>query len=199
MKAEILCVGTELLLGDVVNTNAVHIAKGLAAAGINVYYQSVVGDNPQRLKDSIRLAFERSDLIVLTGGLGPTYDDLTKETVAEYFGREMELHQASYDHLLEIFEKFYRGKNLKMTENNVKQAYMPKGAVVFKNNNGTAPGLAVTDGNKTAVLMPGPPRETFTITTGQWAEAKTLKLSCIRAIPGEEEDSIAFPPAADAP
>jgi len=159
MTAEIICVGTELLLGDVVNTNAVHIAKGLASAGINVYYQSVVGDNPQRLKDSIRLAFGRSDLIVMTGGLGPTFDDLTKETVADYFGREMELHQPSYDRLIEIFENYYRGQNKKMTENNIKQAYMPKGAVVFKNMNGTAPGLAVTDGNKTAVLMPGPPRE----------------------------------------
>jgi nicotinamide-nucleotide amidase len=159
MNAEIICVGTELLLGDVVNTNAVHIAKGLAAAGINVYYQSVVGDNPQRLKDSIRLAFKRSDLIVMTGGLGPTYDDLTKETVAEYFGRKMKLHQPSLDHLNEVFNKFYSGQYKKMTENNVKQAYMPRGAVVFDNKNGTAPGLAVTDGNKTAVLMPGPPRE----------------------------------------
>lgn len=159
MNAEIICVGTELLLGDVVNTNAVHIAKGLAAAGINVYYQTVVGDNPQRLKASIRLAFERSDLIVMTGGLGPTYDDLTKETVAEYFGREMELHQPSLDHLNDVFNKFYRNQYKKMTENNVKQAYMPKGAVVFHNQNGTAPGLAVSDGNKTAVLMPGPPRE----------------------------------------
>ncbi len=159
MTAEIICVGTELLLGDVVNTNAVHIAKGLASIGVNLYYQLVVGDNPQRLRDAIHLSFERSDLIILTGGLGPTYDDLTKETVAEYFGREMELHQPSYKHLLEIFEKFNRGQNRKMTENNVKQAYMPKGAVVFENKNGTAPGLAVSDGKKTAVLMPGPPRE----------------------------------------
>lgn len=159
MTAEIICVGTELLLGDVVNTNAVHIAKGLASIGVNLYYQTVVGDNPQRLKDSIRLAFGRSDLIVMTGGLGPTYDDLTKETVAEYFGREMEMHQPSYDHLVQIFENFNRGQNRKMTDNNIKQAYMPKGAVIFENKNGTAPGLAVNDGKKTAVLMPGPPRE----------------------------------------
>ena len=159
MKAEILCVGTELLLGDVVNTNAVHIAKGLASVGINVYCQTVVGDNPQRLKDSIRMAFDRSDLIVMTGGLGPTYDDLTKETVAEYFGREMELHQPSYDRLMVLFEKFNQGRKGKMTENNIKQAYMPKGAIVLENKNGTAPGLVLTDGKKTAVLMPGPPRE----------------------------------------
>lgn len=147
------------MLGDVVNTNAAHIAQGLASNGINVYYQSVVGDNPDRLRDAIRQSFERSDLIVLTGGLGPTYDDLTKETVAEYFGREMELHQPSYERLLVLFEKFYRGQNREMTPNNVKQVYMPKGAVVFENLNGTAPGLAISDGNKTAVLMPGPPRE----------------------------------------
>jgi nicotinamide-nucleotide amidase len=159
MTAEIICVGTELLLGDVVNTNAAHIAKGLASIGVNLYYQLVVGDNPKRLRDAIHLAFARSDLIVMTGGLGPTYDDLTKETVAEYFGREMEMHEPSYKNLLEIFEKFNRGQNRKMTENNIKQAYMPKGAVVFQNQNGTAPGLAVTDGKKTAVLMPGPPRE----------------------------------------
>ena len=159
MTAEILCVGTELLLGDVVNTNAAHIAKGLAAIGVNVYYQSVVGDNPDRLRESIRRSFERCDLIVMTGGLGPTFDDLTKETVAEYFGREMEMHQPSYDRLVEVFEKFYKGQHRQMTPNNIKQAYMPKGAVVFENLNGTAPGLAASDGSKTAVLMPGPPRE----------------------------------------
>lgn len=147
------------MLGDVVNTNAAHIAKGLAAIGVNLYYQSVVGDNPDRLRDSIKQSFERCDLIVLTGGLGPTYDDLTKETVAEYFGCEMEMHQPSYDRLLEVFEKFYRGQKKEMTPNNIKQAYMPKGAVVFDNFNGTAPGLAVSDGKKTAILMPGPPRE----------------------------------------
>lgn len=167
MKAEILCVGTELLLGDVINTNAAHIAKGLAAAGINVYYQSVVGDNPERLKDAIRLAFDRSDLIVMTGGLGPTYDDLTKETVAEYFGKEMQLHQPSYDRLIELFKSFNRGQNRKMTENNIKQAYMPEGAVVFENQNGTAPSLALSGGNKTAVLMPGPPREMVPMFDGQ--------------------------------
>ncbi len=159
MTAEILCVGTELLLGDVVNTNAAHIAKGLAAIGVNLYYQSVVGDNPDRLREAIRQSFERSDLIVMTGGLGPTYDDLTKETVAEYFGLEMEMHQPSYDHLVEVFKNFNKGSGREMTPNNIKQAYMPKGAVVFHNNNGTAPGLAVSGGQKTAILMPGPPRE----------------------------------------
>lgn len=86
MNAEILCVGTELLLGDIVNTNAVYIAKELAKLGIDLYHQSVVGDNPYRLTESIKVAFSRADILIMTGGLGPTYDDLTKETVAKYFG-----------------------------------------------------------------------------------------------------------------
>lgn len=164
------------------NTNAAYIARGLARKGIHVYYQAVVGDNPDRLRESIRQGFERSDLIVLTGGLGPTYDDLTKETVAEYFGREMEMHQPSYDHLIEVAKKFNRGSGREMTPNNLKQAYMPKGAVVFANQNGTAPGLAVTDGVKTAVLMPGPPREMIPMFDNQvlpylTADSKTVLVS----------------------
>ena len=95
MKAEILCVGTELLLGDIVNTNAAYIAKELANLGIDVYNQAVVGDNPDRLKESLEQAFQRNDIVVMTGGLGPTYDDLTKETVAQLFGKKMILHQES--------------------------------------------------------------------------------------------------------
>ena len=155
MVAEILCVGTELLLGEVVNTNSAYIAKGLAANGISVFHHQVVGDNPKRLAQSVKEAFSRSDILILTGGLGPTFDDLTKETIAEYFGLEMEMHQPS----LKRLEEFFAHYNKQMTENNKKQAMMPKGAVVFENENGTAPGLAVTGGGKTAVLMPGPPRE----------------------------------------
>ncbi len=155
MKAEILCVGTELLLGDVVNTNAAYIAGRLAAIGIDVYHHTVVGDNPERLADCLNIAFERAELVIMTGGLGPTYDDLTKETVANYFGLGMELHAES----LKRLEGFFNKRNITMTENNKKQAYMPCGAVVFENNNGTAPGLAVEKNGKTAVLMPGPPRE----------------------------------------
>ncbi len=174
--------GTELLLGDVVNTNAAYIARGLARRGIHVYYQCVVGDNPDRLRESIKQGFKRSDLIVLTGGLGPTYDDLTKETVAGYFGLEMEMHRPSYDHLIEVAKKFNRGSNREMTPNNLKQAYMPKGATVFANQNGTAPGLAVTDGVKTAVLMPGPPREMIPMFDNQvlpylTADSKTVLVS----------------------
>ncbi len=155
MNAEILCVGTELLLGDIVNTNAAYIARELAGAGINVYHQSVVGDNPQRLRESLKLALEQNDCVITTGGLGPTYDDLTKETVADLLGRRMVTHQASLDFIVNFFKKAGRP----MTENNKKQAQMPEGAVVFHNENGTAPGLAVEEGGKIVVLLPGPPRE----------------------------------------
>ncbi|MBQ4061731.1 MAG: competence/damage-inducible protein A [Christensenellaceae bacterium] len=155
MKAEILCVGTEILLGDIVNTNAAYIARELARIGIDLYHQSVVGDNPDRLKESIDLAFSRADLVIMTGGLGPTYDDLTKETVANYFGLKMVMDEKS----LERLEMFFTQRKKAMTENNKKQAMMPEGATVFLNDNGTAPGLAVNKNGKTAVLMPGPPRE----------------------------------------
>ncbi len=155
MKAEILCVGTELLLGDIVNTNAAYIAKELANIGIDVYYQSVVGDNNDRLKSSLNLAFSRADIVILTGGLGPTYDDLTKETVAEYFHKEMQMDEDS----LKGIECFFKKLDRPMTENNKKQAMMPAGATIFPNAHGTAPGLAVSENGKTAILLPGPPSE----------------------------------------
>jgi nicotinamide-nucleotide amidase len=158
MKAEILCVGTELLLGDIINTNASYIARELAALGIEVYHQAVVGDNPGRLQESLGEALDRSDLVVLTGGLGPTYDDLTKETVASFFNREMKLHEESLMRITCFFQRIDRP----MTENNRKQAMMPEGAVIFRNNYGTAPGLAVEGpyhgGDKIVILLPGPPR-----------------------------------------
>ena len=155
MNAEILCVGTELLLGDVVNTNATHIAKGLAQLGVNVYHQSVVGDNAGRLKQALCEAFERSDLVILTGGLGPTYDDLTKETVAAYFGRPMEMRKDCRA----AIEGYFKKTGRVMTKNNRKQAMMPKDAIVLPNAYGTAPGCIVEGGGKAAILMPGPPRE----------------------------------------
>ena len=161
MKAEILCVGTELLLGDIVNTNAAFIAKKLASLGIYCYYQSVVGDNPARLSVSLSESLGRSELIIMTGGLGPTYDDLTKETVARHFGRELELHEHS---LKRIRDRLTRIK-CPITENNLKQAYMPVGAVVFDNDYGTAPALAIEDhiddpaNRRVVIMLPGPPRE----------------------------------------
>lgn len=156
MNAEIICVGTELLLGDVVNTNASDIAKGLANLGINVYYQAVVGDNPERLSFCLKDALSRSDMVILTGGLGPTYDDLTKETVAKYFNRKLVLHQESLDQI----ESYFKATGRVMTENNRKQAMMPEGCIVLFNPNGTAPGCIIEGENgKVAVMMPGPPRE----------------------------------------
>ncbi len=159
MIAEILCVGTELLLGDIVNTNAAYIAKELAALGIDVYHQSVVGDNAKRLADSLALAFLRSDIVILTGGLGPTYDDLTKETVAEYFRLPLETDEETKKSIYDYFAR----RGLTPTKNNDKQALVPKGAVIFKNYAGTAPGMAVSGRGKIAVLLPGPPYEMTTM------------------------------------
>ena len=157
VSAEILCVGTELLLGDIVNTNAAFLSQGLADLGISVYRHTAVGDNPQRLKAALDAALSSSDLVITSGGLGPTYDDLTKETVAEYFGLPMELHPRSLERIQEYFASTGRA----MTENNRKQAMMPRGAHVFDNDYGTAPALAVRDeqANKTVIMLPGPPGE----------------------------------------
>ncbi len=158
--AEILCVGTELLLGDIVNTNAAYLSRELAKLGISVYHQAVVGDHPERLRAALADAFEGhgrppADLVFLSGGLGPTYDDLTKETVAAYFGRDMVMHEPSLARIRDFFERTGRV----MRPNNQKQAMMPTGAVVFPNDYGTAPALAVGDGARTAILLPGPPAE----------------------------------------
>lgn len=153
--AEILCVGTELLLGDIVNTNAAFLSQRLAELGIHVYRHTAVGDNPERLKRALDAAFAEADLVITSGGLGPTYDDLTKETVAAYFGREMEMHEESLFAIRSYFERTGRV----MTKNNEKQAMMPKGAIVFPNHYGTAPSLAIEGEGKTAIMLPGPPGE----------------------------------------
>ena len=155
MNAEILCIGTELLLGNIVNTNAAYLSEQLARLGINVYHHSVVGDNPQRLHDALDIAVNRADLVIMTGGLGPTYDDLSKETVSNYFNRQLVLHQPSFKKL----EEFYAARSVKMQPNNEKQAYQPEGAVVFTNHSGTAPGAAIEENGKIAIMLPGPPRE----------------------------------------
>ncbi len=155
-RAEILCVGTELLIGDIVNTNAAYLSRRLATLGIGVYRQSVVGDNKARLAADLRTALSRADLIVTSGGLGPTADDMTKEIAAEVFGRKMELHAPS----LARIERYFAATGRVMTPNNRKQAMMPEGAIVFDNDYGTAPALALTnDEGKVLVLLPGPPRE----------------------------------------
>ncbi|MBQ7380825.1 MAG: competence/damage-inducible protein A [Clostridia bacterium] len=158
-NAEILCIGTELLLGDIVNTNAAYLSQKLASLGIGVYRQTVVGDNVERLKLALGEALSRADLVITSGGLGPTYDDLTKETVAEYFGRAMHTDESVLAEIERYFKNRY-GDIGRMTDNNRKQALVPDGATVLKNPNGTAPGIAIEgEGGKTVIMLPGPPRE----------------------------------------
>ncbi len=155
MNCEIIGVGTELLLGDIVNTDAQYLARELAAMGIVIHYQEVVGDNPERMKACISAAVSRSDLVILTGGLGPTVDDLTKEISCEVMGAELVLDTD----ILEGIRSYFASKGITMPENNSKQAFVPKGGVVFKNRNGTAPGCAVEKNGKIVIMLPGPPRE----------------------------------------
>lgn len=155
MRCEILAVGTEILLGDIVNTNAQYISKRLSEEGIFVYHQSVIGDNPERLKQAYELAFSRADLVITTGGLGPTKDDLTKEIAFEYFGMRSVCHEESLNQIKEYFEKI----NKPLGKTNEKQAYFPEEAIVLKNNNGTAPGCILEEAGKVLVMLPGPPRE----------------------------------------
>lgn len=155
MNAEILCIGTEVLIGDIVNTNAAYLGKRLSEAGFNVYYHTVCGDNPARMTECMRLALSRSDFVFITGGLGPTYDDITKEVAAKLFG----LPLVEHPEILERLQAYFASRGRVMTDNNRKQALLPQGAHIFENRFGTADGLAVTDGKKTLILMPGPPRE----------------------------------------
>ena len=155
MKAEILAVGTELLMGQIVNTNAQYISSKLPDLGVSVYYHSVVGDNPERLKESLELALKRCDVVITTGGLGPTQDDLTKETISQLCGRKLVLHEES----LEDIKAFFRKIGREMTLNNEKQAYMPENSIILKNNNGTAPGCIIENAGKIIVMLPGPPSE----------------------------------------
>lgn len=155
MKSAILSVGTELLFGQVVNTNTAYLSKQLNFLGIDVMYHYTVGDNPQRLEEMIRMAFEDCDLVITTGGLGPTQDDMTKEIACKTLGDQLVLHKESMAQLEEMFRK----SNRVMTENNRKQAYMPSRAVVFDNDAGTAPGFALEKDGKIIACLPGPPRE----------------------------------------
>ncbi|MBQ6625542.1 MAG: competence/damage-inducible protein A [Clostridia bacterium] len=155
MNCEIICVGTELLLGDIVNTNSVYLSKELAKLGINVLYQSVVGDNDSRLEECIRKSLEKSDIIILTGGLGPTADDITKEVCCKALGFELEINEKQ----LRKIENYFCSKNIEMPESNKKQAYLPKSGYVLENNNGTAPGFAIEKNSKCIISLPGPPRE----------------------------------------
>ena len=154
MQAEVLSVGTELLLGQTVNTDTTIVAKALSMLGIDLLYAAVVGDNVKRLDKAVHDALERSDILITTGGLGPTGDDLTKETVAAAAGKALALHEPSYKRLMEYFA---RGG---LSENQIKQAMLPEGCTVLQNDNGTAPGCAFqTAAGKLVVMLPGPPSE----------------------------------------
>ncbi len=147
--------GTELLLGDIVNTNAGELSAALRGLGIGVYWQSVVGDNPARLRQAVEIARGRANLIITTGGLGPTYDDLTKETVCAAFGVPLRMNEEA----AEAVRAWFKATKREMSENNMKQAILPEGCTVFPNGNGTAPGCAFTKDGCTVILLPGPPRE----------------------------------------
>ena len=155
MVVELISVGTEILLGNIVNTNAAYLAEKCAEAGLSCYYQTVVGDNMQRLKETIELGMSRADILILSGGLGPTQDDLTKEAVAELLNLRLVMHDDTRERIQEIFEK----RNLEITVNNWKQALIPEGATVLDNANGTAPGIYVKTEKNHIVLLPGPPNE----------------------------------------
>ncbi len=157
MICEILSVGTELLMGQVANTDAQYLSRRLSELGVQVFRHVTVGDNPSRVKEALQTALSRSDLVITTGGLGPTEDDLTKEMVAEYFDLEMELHQPSMDALLDRMRRIHPDRAL--TPNNLKQAYFPKGSIVMPNRRGTAPGCIVEQNGKAVAVLPGPPRE----------------------------------------
>ena len=161
--AEIIAVGTELLLGNIVNTNARDISQALSAVGVNVFWHTVVGDNPQRLKEALDVARRRADIIITTGGLGPTYDDLTKQTICESFGKPLVLHQDILDGLKVFFEK---NVHMKMPSNNLQQAELPEGCTVFDNPVGTAPGCAFEANGVHVLMLPGPPFEMLTMLKG---------------------------------
>lgn len=155
MTAEILAVGTELLMGQIANTNAQYISGKLAELGINVYFHTVVGDNAARLEETLKRALNRSDIVITTGGLGPTKDDLTKETISKTMNRNLVLHED----ILEDIKDFFAKKHRAMAEINIKQAYLPENSIVIPNPNGTAPGCIIEDGEKAVIMLPGPPKE----------------------------------------
>ena len=155
MTVELISVGTELLLGNIVNTNAAYLSEKCADLGLSCFYQSVVGDNEERLSGVLKTALERSDIVILSGGLGPTEDDLTKEVSAKVMGRELSMHEPSKKRI----EEYFSSRNLELTENNWKQAMVPEGAIVLDNENGTAPGVIMEGEGKKVILLPGPPNE----------------------------------------
>lgn len=155
LTAEIIAIGTEILLGDIVNTNASHLARGLASLGINTYHQQVVGDNPERVLEAFEKAYETANLVITSGGLGPTQDDLSKEMGARYFGVPLVEDESARAHI----ERYMQGVGRQITENNWKQAFLPEGSLPLYNHNGTAPGFILNRDERILVMLPGPPSE----------------------------------------
>ncbi|MCM8781894.1 MAG: competence/damage-inducible protein A [Candidatus Omnitrophica bacterium] len=185
MKAEVICIGTELLLGHIVNTNAAFIAKKLAEIGIDHYFQTTVGDNPQRLSGTIRTALSRSDIVITSGGLGPTVDDITTQTIAGVVSKKLVLEKTILNDINDYFKK----QNRKTPKDSLRQALIPEGAKWLKNPFGTAPGLIIEHHKKIIIALPGPPREMnpmvenlvipylkTKIKTGQTIKSKSIKL-----------------------
>lgn len=155
MTVEFICVGTEILLGSIVNTNAAFLSEQCAGLGLSCYFQTVVGDNEERLTQVLKTGMERSDIIILSGGLGPTEDDLTKEVAAKVCGKDLQLHKPSK----KAIEKYFAQRGTVPTDNNWKQAMLPKDAIVMENHNGTAPGVIMETAKCSLILLPGPPNE----------------------------------------
>lgn len=172
MRAEILAVGTELLLGEITNSNAQFLSRKLAELGIDVFHHTTVGDNPTRLRQAVETALGRADLLITTGGLGPTQDDITKETVAEVFRLPLEVDQESLERIGALFERI----GVPMTENNRRQALMPRGAEAIPNDRGTAPGVFLKVHDRVVVCLPGPPAELIPMFES-WVEPRLAKLA----------------------
>lgn len=155
MNAELVSIGTEILLGEITDTNATHIARALRDIGVNIYFFTAVGDNLERITTTLKNGLKRSDLIITTGGLGPTVDDMTRQAVAAATGRELVFHQ----HLLDIIAERFKMFGVKMTENNRQQAMIPAEALIIENPVGTAPCFIVESEDRTIISLPGVPRE----------------------------------------
>lgn len=155
MKAEIIGIGTEILLGHIVNTNSSYLSKKLAQIGIDVYYHCTVGDNPKRLYETIKTALSRSDIVITTGGLGPTVDDITLETITKALDKKL----IYIDKIYQLIEKHFKKQQIKTPKNNIRQAYIPKGSRWLKNKVGTAPGIIAKKDKKVLIALPGPPIE----------------------------------------
>ena len=155
LTAEIIAIGTEILLGDIVNTNAAYLARKLAQLGINTFHQEVVGDNPERVLETFERAFERANVVITSGGLGPTQDDLSKEMGAQFFGVSLKEDLEARAHI----ESYMHRLGRTITENNWKQAMLPDGSIPLYNHNGTAPGFILNRDERILIMLPGPPSE----------------------------------------